>query len=776
MYNLLNVKAFLKFLSRNKVYTLINVFGLSLSLMFVILIAVYVKQELSVDKYHEKGDRIFLLANEEGVGTAFRLAYRIQERYPEIEKVCPLVPTWKKVPMTIADTKCNADLLFADSTFFDFFSFPLVEGTKNMVLQSRNYAVISESFAKKAFPGTDPLGKSIQMNDSVQVTVSGIMKDIKRSAIPYADVLIRVDNIKYFNWSMDSETFDNAGSCVIFLLEKGGADLHAKADDMVAFFKDIFWIYRNGLQDKVNFVSLKEFYFSDYNSSQLEQGDKQFVLILLSVCILILVFAIINYINLTAAQAGFRAKEMATRRLHGSSRRELFLRLIMESTAITFISFVIGWLLALALVPFANDLLQTRIDLVENITVSTVSLALGAIVLIGALAGVLPASIMSNSKPIDVVRGGFRQKTKMTFSKIFITFQNVITIVMVAASITMFVQVKHLISAPLGYRSSNLMDISIWSFGQKEKLLTFGNELKQLSSVKRVAYTQGTPFSRGNNHTMQYQEKNKNISFQSIISDETFFNMIGLRIIRDNHYTGTDGFYLSEQAIRELEINEDSPDFRFYDNRVPIAGIINDFQMYNITYGVSPILYRMKKIEDFYPWNIIVEVQGDPFVAYREIKKVYERFTGLEFDGEYFDTQIQQSFEAQERTSKIVSIFAVIAMVISLLGLVAMSTYFILQRSREIAVRKVFGSSSRQILARLVFTFLNYVLIAFFLALPVIWYAMNKWLSDYDYRIELSPWIYIASGLFCLLISFVSVIVQSYYAANGNPVKRLKAE
>lgn len=773
MNNLLNIKSFFKFLSRNKIYTLINIVGLSLSLMFVILIAVYVKQELSVDKFQENADRIYILANEEFAGSAYRLAYRIQDRYPEIEKVCPVVPGWTKRPIQVGDRSYNADLLFADSTFFGMFSFPLIEGTKDAVMQSRNYAVVSESFVNRVFPDVDPIGQSIFLNDSVNVTVSGIMKDIKYSAIPYADILVRIDNIKYFNSSMDSETFNNAGSCVNFLLEREGADLHAKADDMVAFFKEIFWMYRNGIYKQVKFIPFKSYYFSDIPSSGLEQGDRRFVLILLSVGILILIFAIINYINLTVAQAGFRAKEMSIRRLNGASRGELFMRLIMESTLITFMSFLIGLLLAMAVVPFANDLLQTRLYLDESITLGSGLLALGVILLTGVLSGVLPASIISNSKPIDVVRGEFRQKTKMRFSKVFITFQNVITIMMIAASITMIMQVNHLIKAPLGYNSINLMDIE--TFGSKEKLITLGNELTQLSSVKRVAYTQGTPFSRGNNHTMQYKEKNKNISFQSIVSDQTFFDMLGLEIIRDNN-RGTDGCYLSEQAIRELEIGEDAETFPFYDQQIPIAGILKDFHLYNITRKQDPIIYQIKKLEAIFPWNLIVEVQGDPFVAYNEIKEVYEKLSGLEFTGKYFDQQIQESFEAQKRTSKIVSIFAIIAIVISLLGLVAMSTYFILQRSREIAVRKVFGSSSLQILKRLVFTFLNYVLIAFVIATPIIWYAMNKWLSDYDYRIELSPLIFIAAGLFCLLISFAAVVVQSYYAANGNPVKRLKAE
>lgn len=773
MNNLFNFKSFFKFLGRNKGYTFINILGLSLSLMFVILISIYVKQELSVDTYHEKGDRVYLLGSEKVVGTAFRLAYQIQERYPEIEKVCPVIPGWTKMPVSIADKKYNAHLLFADTTFFDLFSFPLVEGTREAVMQNRNYAVISESFARKAFPGEDPLGKSILTNDSLTVTVSGIMKDIKHSSIPYADILIRIDNVKYFHPNLDDKDFNNAGSCVIYILERAGSNLHAKAEDMAAFFKEIFWIYRNGLYERVTFVPLKEFYFSDYESYVLVRGDKQFVLILLSVCLLILIFAIINYINLTVAQSGFRAKEMATRRLHGSSRGELFMRLILESTLITFVSFLIALFLASAAVPFANDLLQTQIYIGDSFTVATTLVTLGLILLIGVLSGVLPASIISNSKPIEVVRGEFRRKTKMRFSKVFITFQNMITIVMIAASITMILQIRHLINAPLGYSSVNLMDIP--SFGS-EDMFALGNEVKQLSSVKRIAYTQGTPFEGGNNHTMRYDEKNKNISFQSIVSDQTFFDMLGLKILRDNHYAGTDGYYLNEQALRELEIEEDAETFMFYGNKLPINGIIKDFQLRNIQYRKAPVLYRILKQEDLYPWNLIVEVQGDPFVAYREIKAVYERMTELEFDGEYFDRQIQNSFEAQQRTTKIVSLFAVIAIVISLLGLVAMSTYFILQRSREIAVRKVFGSSSAQVLRNLIFTFLNYVLIAFVLAVPIIWYGMSKWLSEYEYRIGLSPLIFIAAALFCLLISFTAVFLQSYYASNANPVKRLKSE
>ncbi len=774
MNNLFNFKSFFKFLDRNKVYTLINVFGLSLSLMFVILISIYVKQELSIDNFHEKGDQIYIMANEEFAGSAFRLAYRMQERFPEIEKVCPTVPFWQDLATNIGDRKYDADALFADSTFFDMFSFRLLEGRKEDVLQSRNYAVISETFAKTAFSDVDPIGQTVQVNDSVTLIVSGVMKDIKNSIFPYADILIRIDNIKFFNSSMDSERFENAGSCVVFVQKKENADLQAKEADMLVYLKEIFWIYRNGLQQKINFIPLKDYYFSQIESPGLKQGDKRFVLVLLSVSILILIFAIINYINLTVAQAGFRAKEMATRRLHGSSRTELFIKLILESTFMTLISFLIAFLLALAVVPYANDLLQTRIDVMGSMNLMSISIIVGLILIIGTLSGILPASIISNSKPIEVVRGEFRQKTKMRFSKVFITFQNVITIIMIASSITMIAQVRHLITAPLGYNSTNLMDIPV--FENKDRQLAFGQELERLSCVKRVAYSRGTPFSRGNNNTVRYDNLNKNISFQIIGSDQTFFDMLNLQVIKDNNYSGTDGYYLTEQAARELELDADAKEFSFHGGMIPIRGIIKDFKLYNITQQAEAILYRIMKVEEMNFWNLIVEVQGDPFKAYNEIKDAYERFTELEFKGEYFDQQIQKSFESQARISKIVSIFTVIAIVISTLGLIAMSAYFILQRSREIAVRKVFGSTNTQMLRRLVFKFLNYVFVAFVIAVPIIWYLMTKWLSDYSYRIELSPLIFIAAGVFCLLISFIAVFIQSYYAANSNPIKRIKAE
>lgn len=768
MNNLLNFKSFFKFLGRNKAYTLIDVFGLSVSLMFVLLIAVYTVQEMSTDKFHTKADRIYLVGNENWMATGAAIPYKIKERYPEVEKVCPVVAgNSSDIVVVSGDRKLKANVMFADSTFFDFFDFRLLQGTREQALAAGNYAVVSSSFARKMFGTDDPMGRKLVVGDTISATINGVVEDLLHSSIPEADVIVRWEQVRYLNWSLAPDQLGNAGSTSAFVLVREGSDFPSRAEDMAHWFKEFYWPYQYGTAKEVRILPLSEQYFAKAASySSLRKGDWRFVIVLMSVGFLILIFAVINYINLTVAQAGFRAKEMATRRLLGSSRGELFMRLMLESTLLTFISLVIGVLLALAVVPFVNDLLQTRVDM--NVLGRPVwLLALVSLtVVVGVLSGLLPAIIISSSKPIEVVRGTFRAKTKMVFSKFFIVFQNVITITMIAASITMVCQIVHMINAPVGYKTKNLL--AMRSVDERQ-LSAFVGELKGLSCVDRVGKTQGLPLFGSNNWTSTYQ--GQNISFQQFVMDKDCYDMLGLEILRDNHLT-TEGWFLNEQAMREMNLSEDATSFMLdrHERPIAIAGIVRDFYCFgNVTTGMNPVMFRFLKDNEA-PWMILIETQGDPFAAKEAIGKVYEKVTGLEFEAFFMDESLQNSFDSQIRLAKIVIVFSIIAILISLLGLLAMSTYFIQQRLQEVSVRKVFGSSNRQILVKLVFTFLNYVLIAFVIAIPIIMYFMKDWLSDYSYRISLSPLIFIAAGLFCLVISFVSVFFQSYRAATSNPV------
>ncbi len=552
MKNIFNFRSFFKFLGKNITYTFIDIFGFSVSLLFVILIAFYVKQELSTDNFQENKDYIYAVSNGESFHTAYKLAYRIQERAPEVEKVCPVTYSDNHVA-EVNGVRLNASYLLVDTTFFDMFSFELIEGSRESILDNKNYAVISETFANKAFPGTDPMGKAILVHDSLSLTVNGVMKDIRNSLFKYCDVLFRIDNVGIFNEGISSDEYNNAGATIIFVQKVKGANLHTREVDIAAYFKEIFWQYQRGIHDKVLFVPFKDIYFSDYSAYYLlNQGSWSFVMILMSIGVLILVFAIINYINLTVAQTGFRAKEMAIRRLLGSSRWELFLRLILESTLLTFISFVIAVFLSFVCLPAANNLLATQIYLSDIFTLPYVLLALCIIIVIGTLSGMFPAIIISNSKPVDVVKGSFRTRTKMVFSKIFITFQNVITITLIAASITMIWQIQYLIHAPLGYNTTRIIEVNPPS-EDKNELSLIKKELEQLAVVGQVAYAAGTPFNKGNNNTVVYN--GMNVPLQFLIGDSAYFDMFDFEILHDNNLAGSEGLVCQRRGVSSFRIN-----------------------------------------------------------------------------------------------------------------------------------------------------------------------------------------------------------------------------
>ncbi|WP_293672643.1 ABC transporter permease [uncultured Parabacteroides sp.] len=774
MNNIVNIKSFLKFLSKNKAYTAIDVFGLSVSLMFVILIAVYVERELNIDKQQVNYDRIYAIGNENFLGTGVPVPYWLEERYPEIEQVCPVVTDQGKgMQVYYGEKKYKADVVYADSTFFSMFSFKVLDGNRAEVMKSAYDAVISESFANKAFPGENPVGKSIRISDSTSVTVTGVMEDINRSVIPYTDILLRLERLAEFNSGLTKTSANNAGSAVGFIQLKPGADLKEQTGDIIEFLKDRFWLYEKGFAKDLYIVSIPEIYFGKWKYSNMNSGDRSFSLVLMSVGILILIFAIINYINLTVAQASQRAREMATRRLLGSLRSDLFVRLMMEATLLTVVSFGIGLLLAIAALPFANDLLQVHLTLDVLWTPLWGGAIAAFILLTGFLSGLLPAVLISSAKPIDVVRGTFRRQTKMVFSKFFITFQNIITIVMIAASLTMYLQINHLIHAPLGYNTENIIQTNN-VFHSRSEMEKAEDMLRQIPYVKAVGYTNGTPSSGTNNLSGDYE--GKSLSFQQMQVDSAAFRIFGMEIKTDNHVANSDGgWFLNELAFKEMELPEDAATFKMYDRETPILGVIKDFHLWDISRENSPLMLRFNRHNsDWWPWSYVIEVQGDPMKAFAEVRKVFEEVSGVGFEGEFIDQDIQSHFESQIRLTKIVVIFACIAILISLLGLLAMSTYFIHQRAQEVAIRKVFGSDNRGILFRLVGTFLMYVGVAFVIATPIGWYFMDRWLADYSYRITLSPMIFITAGLFCLVISFFSVFFQSWRAANANPVESVK--
>ena len=768
----MSIKSSLVFWSRNKTYSFICLFGLIVSLIFVIIIANFTKTALSTDHYHTKADRIYVLGNENYYGCAYKLADHMIGRYPEIEKICVTTAN-QSGSVDIGDKKFNIDLTFADTTFFDLFDFELQTGDKKTALVALNSALISEKFAQTAFGNQDPIGQNLHIND-LDLQITGILKNIENSIFPNNEVLIRMEQIVHFNPSMADAKMSNAGSSIMFILCKEGADIQEKIPDMLSFFTEIYWPYQIDHWKKVVLTPLLEVYFSDISlqfAGNFNSGNRTFVLILISVSLLILIFAIFNYINLTVAQSGFRAKEMASRRLLGASRFSIFAKLISESLIITFIAYFLALLFAHLLEQPANNLLRTEFSIVKNLTFGFFMINLAVVAIIGIISGLIPAFIISKFKPIEVVKGAFVQKTKMVFSKVFITTQNVITIALITCTLIMFLQVRYMLNADLGYQTKDIINIDnpVFNISQAK---AFKNELLNLANVEEVAFCQGYPPNGGNNWTGMATDKS--ISFQVFAGDSAYFKMMGFEIIKDNRIADF-GFWLNETAMKELELPYDTLVFEFSYKR-NIAGIVKDFRCRDLTTKIAPTMLCYNNFDDdSWVWSFLVKTTGDPEVALNDVKAVYEKLSeGEMFQGQYVEDILNKMYDDERNTSTILTVFTLMAIIISSLGLYAMAIYFIRQRRVEIAIRKVFGSRNDQINKKLLKGYLSLVILAFFIAIPIVYYFMLQWLKNYSIHLKLNVWIFLAGGLAALLIAFLVVFYECMKAANANPVDSIK--
>ena len=497
-----------------------------------------------------------------------------------------------------------------------------------------------------------------------------------------------------------------------------------------------------------------------------------------------------NYINLTVAQAGFRAREMAARRLLGASRGDIFLKWMLESTLFCAAALLFASSIAELFVPWASQLLGTKVAVWNDFSVPVAGWCLLAVVVLGVISGLVPALLVARYQPIDIVRGTFRRHAKTVYGRVLIALQNVITIVLLAVSITIGLQIRHLVNAPLGYETHDILDIETSIFPDRSAMRHFCDELRSLPEVEAVGLGCGTPHDRGNNNTVLYGP-DRMVSFQVFIGDSTYFRMLGLERLRDNHVADADGsaasrdfwasnvWYINQYALRELGIAEDAPEFKVGENLsqpIVIAGIYRDFQVGSALDAPTSVLLRVvKNPDDFQPWNILVKTGRDHAAAYRAVEELFQRTTdGATFTGRYVTDEIADDFAAQRRLLHIVGIFTLVALLISSLGLFAMAAYYIQQKRQEIAVRRVFGASRREMLTRLVRSFMALVGVAFVIAVPIAVWGLRRWLEEYSVRIALSPWIFLAAGLFAAVVALLSVGWQSRRAADADPVESLK--
>lgn len=535
-----------------------------------------------------------------------------------------------------------------------------------------------------------------------------------------------------------------------------------------------------GGDNDVRIIPLRDVYFlsdgnEDYNDS-LRLGNKTTVMLLAGMCFLLLLFAILNYVNMTTALSGFRAKEMATRRLIGATKGGIFMKMIVESTIICAAAMVIAVLLGEAISPAASKVLNYDISIFKAISPVSVLVCVLFTVLVGVIAGIVPALIIQKAEPIEIVRGTLRLKTKTLYSKVIIVIQNVITVVMLVTAFTMFLQIRSMINAPAGYNTEDQITISN-EYGRAGELAPLINKLKAESCVEAVGLGDGYPMFDTNNWTMS-TESGREASFQLVKGDSAYFNILGIRKKQDNHTP--DCYWLNEYAYGVLGIDETATEFTTKSNRtMQIGGIYYDFKIKPLLEEQHPaLIYQYDEYPaDRWPWTILIKTTPDHKEAFVRVKAVIdEMYPDKIFDASYVEDDIKMVFSSERRVLEIMVIFTILSLFVSALGLVAMSSYYMQQERRTVSLKKVYGADYNSVLWGLVAEFMKMIGVAFVIAVPVAWYLMHTWLNGYSYRIGLHWWIFAVAGLFTALIAVLSVLWQAVRAARTNPAIELKKE
>lgn len=796
------MKYFFRFLKNNPLYAVINVVGLALSLMFVILIGDYTYRQFSIDKWHRNHERIYVLGTENGNSLLSwpDCAHSLKDRYPEVEDVCCVYMHNGKIKHedkvyeeSQGDNAGN--IMLADSNFFRFFDFKMIDGDRETALDSPEKCVVTESLAKALFPDGNALGQPLQIegtryvfvsddngdpyDSSLVYTVSGVIKDLDKTVFLNETAVIanfeRAPQVLGYRLRNDLMASGPLGSALSFLMMRPGASLEDKIEDLTSYCIESIPVFNFYGNTKAAIIPLDDLMFAPQNTGAgLQTGDKSLLGILLAVVLAILMFAVTNYINLTVANTGFRAKEMATRRLLGSDGLGISLELIGESTLMVFISFIIGGALALLLEDKVAVLFKGKIDILKDINFSTVSVSLVFIILTGVISGIMPTVSLSRYKPIDVVKGSFRYHSKMVLSRIFIILQNVITMTMMTATLTILLQMNHLVKAPLGYNTENIYRVS------SDNPEVLRNALKSQPFIQEIGSFSGTSLD-GNYRSMSTRKDkdNNNLLVYLTTWDKEFIDIMGINLVKDNHLSG-DVKYINEELAGKLSLGDGESEVTWGDGKVmQVAGIFSNFHMTNILDPYQPFLISVKDTDEIEDPNFMVKTDGSPDARKKLcdlIKEVDGTTEDLDWKVQSIESTVKASLNEEKNTMRIVSIFTGVAVLISILGFIGMSLFFIRQRKKEIGVRRIMGSTTNEVLSLLLTKFCAPLLVSFIFAVPLSWFIMDKWLESFSYRIGLSPWIFIASGAVSLLIAVVSIFFQTLHAAHSNPADAIRAE
>ena len=780
------MKSYLRFLSRNKLYTAIEVVGLSVALAFVILLSSYVIDDMSCDRFIKDKKQIYL-CHVEGHG-AMSSEVDLYSDIPQISDAVKIVyfdnRLWKDIlHIWPKGQDVPASMLAVSENYLSFFNLPLAKGDPATALAQKNSVVISEELARTYFPDTDPIGQSLRLSSKdfmdQDFTISAIVKEYPKSILKQADVIIRYDHYKELEYSIYHGgaskmelNFIKIPNSIDLELVKSSIEEKFQTNRGMGSYKSSVTPF----SEVRNTLSTDTYFFDNLRNIKL---INTYTLM----CLFVVIAALLNYIALTLAFSRFRLKEIATRRLLGTERRGVVLRCIFEAFVLLGVSFAFALMIALALKNPVSSILGVQLNPMQLLPEYLVMFSI--LCLMTVLASSLPALSASAHKPIDVIRGEERRKDKMVLGKLFIGFEGALSIFSIAVTLSIYLQTTHLINEPYGYDKDNLVYVSFNQHSSNRYL----DEVKSLSFVEAAGRLSAMP-ARSNTMTMFLDENNKSYTLYFLEGDREGIETIGLKL-KDEQLAKTDtGGYLylcesSKEAFSFLIEGNDLVSRGRYVRRLPISGTCSEYRFGNAKIQVAGGMVGVEIIGEHLldgEWgntDLVIKVKGSEREGLQEIRRFYEGkgyAENVHFEATTFNGALEEIYTEERNMQSLLLLFTIVSILMTLLAIVALSGYYAQINTHDAALQKVFGCSRKEIFWRTVRSFLTPVIVSAFVAVPTAYAYIAHWLQAYPNKISNSPLIYIAALGIVIVIVLGSISLQAARLMRTNPAEALKKE
>lgn len=805
------LKTAVRFLLKNKTFSFINIFGLATGTLCCLYILLYVQDQYSYDRHHKNAQDIYrvtttlsLTGDKHNNSTASPpIAPTIKRDYPEVEQYTRLVPTdllgnSKNMLKYKDKTFYENGMVYVDSTFFDVFSYHFDAGKNTKDVLAQPYSmVLMKPVAERLFGSEDPVGKVVTMDNGYgkhDFKVTGVVDESLGKTSIKAKIFVTMRSGGFGDYTFNSTAWAGYNYACSYIKLKPGASaaaLEKKLPDMLNKYGGQ-QLKALGMSKQLHLQPLTAVHTTPGYEVELSKTISPTLLYILAlIAVMIQLIACINFMNLSTARASKRAKEVGVRKVVGAGRGDLVKQFLGESFLLSLIGVFLAVPLLYVALPFFNQITQTDIQFSLLSHYSIWLMLISIVVVTGVVAGSYPAFYLSAFEAIKVMKGNFTSHVSASgIRRSLVVFQFVLSIILITGIIIIYSQLNYIKNKDLGFDKNQKLIFSFYTGGAQQKMTAFGTDLRQLSEVQAV--------SRSNNYMSQFVGRDHGvylaggnqsnaIDAQNMDTDEEFVKANGIKIIsgRDFQVKDTLKTLINETLCKKLGLTPQSaPGTRLYSqylngpvNYVDVIGVMRNFN-YNSLHGeVRPFMLFYNGDPNAFSFMTVSVNSKDYKSLLSKIQTIWEKnLPGVPFEYAFLDEEVQKQYEAEISLSQIINSFTIMAILISCLGLFGLAAFSAEQRQKEIGIRKVLGASVAGVVGLLSKEFVKLVAISFIIATPIAWWAMNKWLQAFAYKITISWWMFAIAGVLSILIALITVSFQSVRAALANPVKSLRSE